>query len=87
MDDIHHWFGLSYSNYLVLPRAVLQSMPEAWQARFVGMLDELRKAAEQAHLESPSRYRVHAIDAGGRYVCDPVPHYRHAPNLLGRSQI
>lgn len=42
--DIHHWFELSYANYLVLPRAVLQSMPVWWQQRFVAMLDELHAA-------------------------------------------
>jgi len=26
--DIHTWFGLTYANYLVLPRTLLQSMPE-----------------------------------------------------------
>ena len=28
---IHTWFGLSYSNFLVLHRACLQAMPDAWQ--------------------------------------------------------
>src|ERR1700737_46041 len=41
---IHDHFGLSYANYLVLPRTLLQSMPEPWQARFVGMLEELNEA-------------------------------------------
>ncbi|EFC79182.1 hypothetical protein FrEUN1fDRAFT_7713, partial [Parafrankia sp. EUN1f] len=34
-DTIHTWFGLSYSNYLVLPRSLLQSMPDRWQEPFV----------------------------------------------------
>src|SRR5688572_2062061 len=29
-QDIHSWFGLSYANYFVAPRSLLQSMPEAW---------------------------------------------------------
>lgn len=33
---IHGFFGLSYSNYLVLPRTLMQSMPVAWQERADG---------------------------------------------------
>jgi len=42
-SDIHSYFGLSYSNYLVLQRSILQSMPEEWQAKFVDMLEELEE--------------------------------------------
>jgi hypothetical protein len=59
--DIHGWFGLSYSNFLVLPRALMQSMPEEWQYRFTALVDELRAAF--AHLEHPE-YHVEA----GRWV-------------------
>lgn len=40
-EAIHGWFGLTYANYLVLPRAVLQSMPDDWQTDFCNLLDEL----------------------------------------------
>jgi hypothetical protein len=43
-EAVHHWFGLSYTNYLVLPRTLLQSMPDEWQARFVDCLRELDEA-------------------------------------------
>lgn len=39
--DIHMYFGLTYAEYLVIPRSVLQSMPEEWQFKFVKLLDEL----------------------------------------------
>ncbi|MCW7991284.1 hypothetical protein XF35_40315, partial [Streptomyces platensis subsp. clarensis] len=38
---IHTYFGLSYANYLVVPRALLQSMPIQWQEQFTGLLNEL----------------------------------------------
>jgi len=41
---IHGWFGLTYSNYLVLHRAMMQSMPVAWQERAVVLFDELDNA-------------------------------------------
>lgn len=42
--DIHTWFGLSYANYLVLHRTLMQSMPESWQARMITCLRELDDA-------------------------------------------
>ncbi|WHM30269.1 hypothetical protein OH540_09560 [Streptomyces sp. BPPL-273] len=43
-DAIHAHFGLSYANYLVLPRTLLQSMPDRWQTQFVTLLDEMTEA-------------------------------------------
>ncbi len=56
--DVHTAFGLSYSNYLVVPRTLLQSMPEFWQHRFVTLLDELYAAF--AHVEQANNYIVTA---------------------------
>ena len=56
--DIHTFFGLSYSNYLVLPRTLLQSMPEEWQHKFVRLLDEYQEAF--AHVEQADYYTVEA---------------------------
>lgn len=55
---VHHWFELTYSNYLVLPRTLLQSMPTAWQERIVACLGELRDA--YSHLPQAEGYEVHA---------------------------
>lgn len=53
---IHGWFGLSYSNYQVLHRTLMQSMPVDWQHRMVMCLDELQEA--YAHIEHADRYQV-----------------------------
>lgn len=53
---IHSWFGLTYSNYLVLHRTMMQSMPVAWQERAVTLLDELDQAF--AHIERTPSYIV-----------------------------
>lgn len=55
---VHEWFGLSYSNYAVLPRTLMQSMPVEWQERMVACLEELHDAFE--HLDQPEAYRVEA---------------------------
>lgn len=53
---IHGWFGLSYSNYLVLHRTLMQSMPVGWQTRAVALFDELDAA--YAHLDKAQAYIV-----------------------------
>lgn len=55
---VHTWFGLSYSNYAVLHRALMQSMPVEWQDRMVACLEELHDAFD--HVEQASGYEVHA---------------------------
>jgi hypothetical protein len=58
-EAIHSWFGLSYCNYLVLHRTILQSMPDEWQERFVACLHELDDAAQD--LAVPARYNVRVL--------------------------
>jgi hypothetical protein len=58
--DIHTWFGLTYSNYLVLPRTLLQSMPDAWQRRFTGLLGEIGDAF--AEVPQAQAYKVEAAE-------------------------
>ncbi|MFJ5951395.1 hypothetical protein [Streptomyces noursei] len=55
-DAIHTYFGLSYANYLVRPRTLLQSMPAQWQTRFVALLNELDAAFQ--HLPQAEAYQV-----------------------------
>lgn len=71
--DVHGWFGLTYANYLVLPRTVLQSMPLAWQFQFVALLREIQDVA--IDLPWPSSYDVRARGLDGKYVKDEIPHY------------
>ena len=62
MTDIHTWFGLSYSNYLVLNRSVLQSMPESWQHDFVATLEVLhQQMGEEMRERMPSSYQVKVL--------------------------
>lgn len=82
-EMIHGWFGLTYANYLVLNRSLLQSMPDSWQARFVGCLEELRDA--YSHLDHPDTdraYNVTVRSASGRFRGDPIPHYNR-----GRTRV
>ncbi|MEU8926994.1 hypothetical protein AB0D10_39765 [Kitasatospora sp. NPDC048545] len=53
---VHSWFGLTYANYLVVPRTLLQSMPASWQQRTVACLTELDQAF--AHVARAEAYDV-----------------------------
>lgn len=64
--DIHTFFGLSYCNYLVLNRSLLQSMPMEWQHKFVRLLNELDD--EFAHVETAQVFEVKA--AREAYITD-----------------
>jgi hypothetical protein len=59
-DSIHRFFGLTYSNYLVLPRTLLQSMPGWWQAEFVDLVGELERAFD--HIKTAASYKVTAAE-------------------------
>jgi hypothetical protein len=87
---VHLWFGLTYSNYLVLPRTLLQSMPVEWQTAFTDLLDELTVAF--AHVDQTEFYDVTAgyetEDENGDpefapYTTgDPIPHYNRGRTFL-----
>lgn len=55
---IHGFFGLSYSNYLVLHRTLMQSMPVEWQERAVALFREYDDAF--AHIEKTDYFDVTA---------------------------
>ncbi len=77
-EAVHEYFSLSYANFAVYPRSLLQSMPDEWQTRFVALMDEY-----DAHWSwlpdefQPSSYRVQPTE-GGRLVSwrrFRLPHY------------
>lgn len=70
---IQDWFELTYAQYLTIPRSVLQSMPEEWQARFVTCLDELDTQMDWRPREG--RYWVELRDARERICHDLLRDY------------
>ncbi|WP_175795957.1 hypothetical protein [Burkholderia anthina] len=80
--SMHEWFGLTYASYLVIPRTLLQGMPEEWQAKFAALLDECRETYDSSRIAD--NYRVNLVD-GGRFVRDPLRDYRHPPALPYRE--
>ena len=72
--DIDLWFGLSYSNYLVLQRSILQSMPKEWQHRFTAIIDEMNdRMGEEMLAMMPSNYHIQVLAREPEWVapeCD-----------------
>lgn len=57
-EAVHDFFGLTYANYLVLHRTLMQSMPDEWQNRMVQCLNELDEAFR--HVEKAETFYVKA---------------------------
>jgi hypothetical protein len=53
---VHTWFNMAKVNYLTVERSLLQSMPIAWQERFVACLRELDEAFD--HLTRAEAFEV-----------------------------
>jgi hypothetical protein len=77
-EPVHNWFGLTYANYLVVPRVLLQSAPEEWQRKFVRLMHDLEMLFpdHQGH-EYWVRRKERGQDGRLRFVHDPLAFYRH----------
>lgn len=81
-EPIHHAFGLSYASYLVVPRTVLQSMPVAWQAKFVALMNETHERFPGWEPPWPQGWTVHLRGEKGRFIEDDLARYER-----GRRQL
>ena len=80
---IHGWFELTYANYLVLPRSILQSAPLEWQERFVKCLEGLENLFGTVPEEGT--YNVQIRDKNGRFVHDPLSNYERGRRRIPRN--
>jgi len=89
-EPIHNHFGLSYAEYLTIPRSALQSMPKEWQKRFVQCLAEIDQTIECSPAEGyeyrVQLYKVDLDGIGGDFwvtsVDDPLRDYRRGSRQL-----
>lgn len=54
---VHGFFGLSYANYYVAPRTLMQCMPLEWQRRFAELAGEL----DAAYPDRSAEYEVTTV--------------------------
>ena len=80
IEPIHAWFGLTYAQYLTIPRTVLQSMPNEWQQRFVKCLEEMNNTIDWKPEEGT--YYCYLRKPNGRFTKDPLADYER-----GRRQL
>ncbi|HYD58902.1 MAG TPA: hypothetical protein VEC35_01010 [Noviherbaspirillum sp.] len=43
-QSVHEWFGLTYAQFLTLPRVIMEAMPMEWQLKMTVLLDEMDAA-------------------------------------------
>lgn len=39
--SLNEWFALTYAQFVVMPRVIMQEMPDIWQNKMIQLLDEL----------------------------------------------
>lgn len=69
MTSIHTYFGLSYANYLTVPRVALDAMPSEWQAKFTALLEELDETIDWRP-ERGQQYRCTLHNVNEEYRID-----------------
>lgn len=85
-ETIHEYFGLSYAQYLVTPRLLLQSMPIDWQKSFVKLMKEFDDAFEDKY-NPPNEleYSVMLKDEKGKLhsiLEDPCHDYERGRRII-----
>lgn len=83
MSKVHNWFGLTRARYLVLPRSLMEGMPDEWQEKMTALLDEMRETYDPCQIND--NYTVYLRASGGRFLADPLSNYRHPPKLPYRE--
>lgn len=79
-DKLHCWFGLSYAQYLTIPRTAMQSMPDEWQGKMAKLLKEMDERIDWYPREG--RYWVQLKDYRGHYVKDSLADYERGRRRL-----
>lgn len=81
--DIHTWFELSYAQYFVIPRSILQSMPAKWQHKFVGLLEVLDNTFDWRR----SGIFVRLMDRDGFTLPDELGDYERGRRTLSPEDV
>ena len=85
---IHDWFELTYASYLVLPRSILQSMPLAWQVKFVELLEELEEQFDA--IPPKGIYHIQLKNDDGKFISlrrnDPYVDYERGRRVVSNKK-
>lgn len=72
---LNEYFGLSYAQFITIPRLVVQSMPLEWQNKMKALLEEMDNTFDWRPKEG--RYWVKLKNEKGQYCHAPLNDYRH----------
>jgi hypothetical protein len=79
MDNVklQEWFELSYASFLVLPRVLMQEMPDEWQEKMADLLNEYEDTFDTSDIGIDGT-RVQAIK-NNKLIKMPIEllNYRH----------
>lgn len=83
-EALNNWFCLSYASFAVMPRVLMEAMPDKWQLRMARLLTEFDHEFNQPDTISS---RVQITDDQGRLVKTPkwLVNYRHPDSRLIES--
>ena len=80
-DKITDYFELSYASWLVMPRVLMEAMPDEWQERFVAILQEFDGVFDRDIVWKNGYPFVRMKDSNtGKFISleeTHLPHYRH----------
>lgn len=82
-EPIHHYFELSYAQYLAIPRSILQNMPMMWQRVFVALLIKLDNHFDWRRPGMWVRFQ----NSDGRYMKDDLADYERGGRLLSPEAV
>ena len=84
-SPLHEWFGLSYAQFLTVPRLVMENMPLAWQENMKELLEQLDETFDWRPEEG--RYWVRLKKGDGRFTNAPLMDYRHGTVEHNRKEL
>ena len=79
-EFVHEWFGLTYASYMVLPRTMLQSMPDNWQEKFIKLINEMDD--KLGHHNKVYSYTVLSKDKNNKFMKDDLRNYNRGRRIL-----
>ncbi len=74
-SPMHEWFGLTYAQFLTIPRLVIESMSYEWQCEVKKLLEEMDETFDWRPTDG--RYWVRLKDDKGKFSEAPLDDYRY----------
>lgn len=86
-EPIHEFFNLTYSSYFVIPRSILQSLPNDLQKQFVRVMEGIEDYYDGMACSPPpyGSYYVYLKDEDGDEIDDPFQDYERGRRRISKE--